>query len=236
MRPYIYWMCFMLGLSLTATAQSGPPDSDPVLQGSASYSMPQQAIDAEIDGKVVMGIHLDESGTPTKAWLASGPAWPCGSTPMKAIEELSLSLTAAMMKLRFTPPVKGGKPVSRDIGLTLTLKNPYLGKKMPAPEIDPKTGKPKPRLVVGGVINGKATSLPAPAYPSAAKANRDHGGVTVEVLIDEQGNVIRAGALQGPATLQFASRDAACGAKFSPTRLSGNPVKVSGVIVYNFNL
>ena len=58
--------------------------------------------------------------------------------------------------------------------------------------------------------------------------------MNVQVLIDEQGKVISASAVSGHPLLQAAAVAAARGAKFSPTVLSGQPVKVSGVITYNF--
>jgi TonB family protein len=95
----------------------------------------------------------------------------------------------------------------------------------------PGTG---PNQISGGVLNGKAIALPKPAYPAAARAVRASGPVTVQVLIDEEGNVISASAVSGNPLLRAAAVQAARGAKFSPTRLSGQPVKVSGVVVYNF--
>jgi TonB family protein len=88
--------------------------------------------------------------------------------------------------------------------------------------------------VSGGVLNGKATSLPKPSYPAAAKAVNASGSVSVQVLIDEEGNVVSANAVSGHPLLRMASEEAARGAKFAPTMLSGQKVKVSGVIVYNF--
>jgi len=98
----------------------------------------------------------------------------------------------------------------------------------------PPPPKPKPKTISGGVLNGKATSLPKPAYPAAAKAIRASGAVSVQVLIDESGRVISASAVSGHALLRAAAVAAAQGARFSPTLLSGQPVKVSGVITYNF--
>ncbi|HSS19936.1 MAG TPA: energy transducer TonB [Pyrinomonadaceae bacterium] len=86
----------------------------------------------------------------------------------------------------------------------------------------------------GGVLNGKAISLPVPAYPAIAKAANASGTVTVEVTIDEDGNVISAKAVGGHPLLQAASVAAARNAKFSPTKLSGQPVKVTGVLTYTF--
>jgi TonB family protein len=99
----------------------------------------------------------------------------------------------------------------------------------PAP---PKPGKP----VSGGVLNGKAISLPAPAYPPAARAVRASGTVIVQVTIDENGRVISASAISGHPLLQQSAVGAARNARFSPTKLSGVPVKVTGTINYNFNL
>ncbi|MDQ6653338.1 MAG: tetratricopeptide repeat protein [Acidobacteriota bacterium] len=88
--------------------------------------------------------------------------------------------------------------------------------------------------IIVGVINGKAISLPRPVYPEEARANRVQGVVTVRVVIDETGKVIRSCAIQGPALLTRTSEIAALGAVFTPTKLSGQPVKVTGVITYNF--
>lgn len=88
--------------------------------------------------------------------------------------------------------------------------------------------------VMGGVLNGKATSLPKPPYPPAAKAVRAGGTVNVQVLIDEQGKVVSASAVSGHPLLRAACEAAARGARFSPTTLSGTPVKVSGIITYTF--
>lgn len=105
----------------------------------------------------------------------------------------------------------------------------------PAPKPTPKeTPKPAPKTVSGGVLNGKATSLPKPQYPAAAKAVRAGGAVSVQVLISESGSVISASAVSGHPLLRAAAESAARGARFSPTLLSGQPVKVSGVITYNF--
>jgi len=98
----------------------------------------------------------------------------------------------------------------------------------------PPPPKKVPKQISGGVLNGKATSLPKPPYPPAARAVRASGAVSVQVLIDESGNVVSASAVSGHPLLRAAAVQAARGARFSPTQLSGQPVKVSGVITYNF--
>ena len=90
------------------------------------------------------------------------------------------------------------------------------------------------KIVSGGVVNGKAVNLVKPPYPPAAKAVRASGQVQVQVTIDENGNVVSAKAVSGHALLRGAAESAARSSKFSPTMLSGQKVKVTGVIVYNF--
>jgi TonB family protein len=76
--------------------------------------------------------------------------------------------------------------------------------------------------------------LPKPIYPPAARAVKAQGAVNVQVIIDEEGNVESANAVSGHPLLRNASEEAARNAKFTPTLLENIPVKVSGVIVYNF--
>jgi protein TonB len=102
----------------------------------------------------------------------------------------------------------------------------------------PPAPGPRPILkpISGGVLNGTALSLPQPNYPEAAKRMRTSGIVTVEVVLDETGKVVSANATSGPAILRDAAIQAALKARFSPTKLSGQPVKVSGTINYKFAL
>lgn len=105
-------------------------------------------------------------------------------------------------------------------------------------EPPPPVAAPRPLLkpVSGGVLNGRAVDLPTPAYPDTARRMRTSGLVTIEVVVDENGKVISAQATAGPAILREPALQAALKAKFSPTKLSGQPVKVTGVINYKFNL
>jgi TonB family protein len=91
-----------------------------------------------------------------------------------------------------------------------------------------------PKIIKTGVINGKALRLVQPDYPPAARAIRATGAVMVEVTLDEQGKVISATAISGHPLLKAAAVEAARKSKFAPVMLDGVPVRVSGVIVYNF--
>ncbi|HZT57687.1 MAG TPA: energy transducer TonB [Pyrinomonadaceae bacterium] len=91
-------------------------------------------------------------------------------------------------------------------------------------------------IVSGGILNGKVISQPAPVYPAIARAARAHGTVAVQVTVDENGDVVSAQAISGHPLLQAAAVEAARQAKISPTFLSGQPVRVTGTLTYNFAL
>jgi protein TonB len=86
------------------------------------------------------------------------------------------------------------------------------------------------------VLTSKAISLPQPPYPAIAKQTRTEGKVSVQILVDEQGKVISAQTVSGHPFLVTVAREAAMRARFTPTILNGQAVKVQGVITYNFVL
>ncbi len=113
-------------------------------------------------------------------------------------------------------------------------KSEIIVPKPPPPIKKPTEESKKLPTISGGVVNGKAVSLPKPAYPQTARAVGASGKVDVQVLIDETGKVVSARAIGGHPLLRDAAEQAARSAKFSPTYLTDKPVKVSGLIVYNF--
>lgn len=143
--------------------------------------------------------------------------------------------------LRFLSSFQLGEPntSSESSGVTLAIPIDFGDASASSINGSPATLPPEPwpntlRSINGGVLNGKAISLPRPKYPKEARDAHDSGIVEVNIVIDEQGNVIKAQANSGPMSLRDASVAAALQARFTPTRLMGQPVKVSGRIVYNF--
>ena len=133
-------------------------------------------------------------------------------------------------------------PVYRPINLPAQAAMPEThsftlptNSKVELADTPPPKPKPAPLPVSSGVLNGKAIFLPAPTYPEAARTMRATGTVVVEVVIDENGKVVSAQVISGPGILRDASIQAAYRAKFVPTKLSGQPVKVTGTIKYNFS-
>jgi periplasmic protein TonB len=109
----------------------------------------------------------------------------------------------------------------------------------PPPPLPPKpepTPTPAPRNVTvsGGVLQGKAINRVQPPYPPIARAARASGAVQVQVTISEDGRVIEAAVINGHPLLREAALQAAKRWTFQPTELSGVPVKVQGILTFNF--
>lgn len=100
--------------------------------------------------------------------------------------------------------------------------------------VKPVTAEISQQSITSGVLNGRALLLPKPEYSRTARSAHASGTVAVQVIIDEAGDVIAAHAVSGNPLLQPASVAAARGAKFSPTKLCGEPTRVTGLIAYNF--
>ncbi len=125
-------------------------------------------------------------------------------------------------------------------GLTPTEQPEEVSKKveLEKPPVIKQAVKPEaekiPPTISGGVVNGKATNLVKPIYSSAARVMRIGGEVKVQVTIDEDGRVISAKSVSGHPLLRSAAETAAKSSRFTPTTLSKQKVKVTGVIIYNF--
>jgi TonB family protein len=104
------------------------------------------------------------------------------------------------------------------------------------PAVVSDTNPQPPAKVAGGILNGRALNMIKPGYPAAAREAGASGKVEVRIVFDETGKVIWAKAISGHPQLRQAAEDAAWQTKFSPTILSGQPVKTSGILVYNFVL
>ena len=127
------------------------------------------------------------------------------------------------------------QPVAPGAGTGNIISAPQRVEVKDEPPPPQPTPKPTPHAPIsGGVLNGKAVHLVTPPYPAIARSAHASGSVQVQVLIDENGNVVSAHAVSGHPLLQAAAVAAARASKFTPTKLSGQPVKVNGVIIYNF--
>ncbi len=215
--------------SATRTVNGG------VLNGRAiSLPKPEYPAEAKKDGAegaIAVTITIDEKGNVTSAVAAldyqtvhkTGE----GDTPeaKPAHPLLREASEKAAMGAKFAPTQLDGQPVK--------VTGVIIYNFVTSHSTDACDGNSF-KVLNGGVLNGKATSLPTPVYPPAAKTVGAGGTVSVQVAIDETGNVISAEAVSGHPLLRLAATEATRQAKFSPTFLSGLPVMVTGVITFNF--
>lgn len=116
-------------------------------------------------------------------------------------------------------------------GLFLTASVPQEVRAQSAPTPTPIT---LPKVISGGVLNGRALSLPSPVYPVKAKRYKVRGKVSVKIWINRKGEVYKSEALSGHTLLRPAALAAALKCRFEPTLYSGKPVEVIGIITYSF--
>ena len=204
------------------------------------------------DGWLVKGnVKLDDSGgnanfeVPVSGPKNSGTLYvraisPDGTWMYKRLDLVVGGETISLLDRNVAQPPGSNVDVEEDADDTSedapddTGKEPAPGSEVAPPP--PPSPSGDAQTISGGVLNSKATSKPQPAYPPIAKAARASGTVTVQVLVDETGSVVTAKAVSGHPLLQNAAVAAARNAKFTPTLLGGKPVKVSGVLTYNFVL
>ncbi len=178
-------------------------------------------------GVVSVEVVIDESGLVVSATGSPAIKVRAGAEGMMAEkEEIDPALIEAAENAarlaQFSPTMLSGVPVRIKGTITYNFE-PRVG----AADKDVMAG-------TGGVLNGKAISLPLPKYPPAARAVKAEGAVSVLVKIGEDGKVLEAQAVSGHPLLRAAAVNAALEAQFNSTVRDGQPVQVSGILVFNF--
>jgi periplasmic protein TonB len=223
-------------LDETVMAKMSQPASKPAAQpaaqpapSSAAQAAPAQTQTARANTNAQSGVAALPKPSPASGNSASSS----GTAQQPATKRVNSAAPAVLASL--------DKTVAPAAGLPLAVASSNSNEGGPAVKSDGEApaqpvmrGPLKP--ISGGILNGKAISLPAPTYPDTARRMRMTGTVEVEVVIDLNGKVISAKAVKGPSILASAAEMAARLARFTPTLLSGQPVKVSGIITYNFSL
>jgi len=182
--------------------------------------------DDALEEKFLSSFVLPERGPdPPKTTAANQPGEP---QPEVASEVAPDAQSQAQQQNQRKPEGDTGnteQPANTDPNAANTTANNSAQNQQQANQSNQKRGP-----ISGGMLNGKAIYLPMPEVPASDAS----GVVLVAVLVDEQGTVIDARAVSGPAHLHAAAVAAARLARFSPTLLMGEPVRVTGTLSYNF--
>ena len=218
----IYWYDNHLGeMELELTTLVAPVPVPQAKQPEHKEEAKPQKVEQNVDVRKELVASVDESRVPPKEISAKASDVPPVRRGVTTVVGTSDSNAAAPM------------PAGPGAGNVVTAPTKVQIADEPPPPEAPKPTPPR-APISGGVLNGKAISLPKPPYPQIARAAHAAGTVVVQVLIDENGSVVSAHAVSGHPLLQAVAVQAARQARFSPTKLSGQPVKVTGVIQYNF--
>ena len=135
------------------------------------------------------------------------------------------------------------KAIELDAGNVLAKKNllrlqaekSNIPANKPEPSASSVKQNPAQNLNVGE-LNIRAVTISTPIYPADAKKFRVQGKVTVQINIDENGNVTSAKAISGNGLLRASAEAAARKSKFKPFIVNNQNVKATGSMEYNFKL
>jgi TonB family protein len=199
----------------------GAAAGDVIIKAQPVYPAVAKQINAS--GEVQVSIVIGEDGRVVEA------------KAIKGHPVLRSAAEDAARKWVFKPTLLDGKPVKQPGTLAFVFMPP------PPPTSDPPAAEtsaetPKKLNVSGGVLQGNAIKRVQPPYPPIAKAARASGPVQVQITISETGEVIEAIVISGHPLLRDAALQAARQWLFKPTELSGAPVKVQGILTFNFTL
>jgi TonB family protein len=184
---------------------------------------PSIAKQVNASGEVQVEIIIDENGQVISAKAISGH-------PV-----LRSAAEDAARKWVFNPTLVDGKPVRQPGVLKFVFTAPMPSASVPTTEAT-SAETSKQINVSGGVLQGMAIKKAQPPYPPIARAARASGAVQVQVTISETGEVTEASVISGHPLLRDAALQAARQWLFKPTELSGVPVKVQGILTFNFTL
>ncbi len=228
-------LLLLTGVSVEGTsAQTAPKVINGGVVNGKAINLPKPDYPTElkaagVEGTIAVNVVIDEAGNVISAEAEINDQRMRKAEdgtvlePAVADPQLRSSAEAAARGARFAPTMLSGVAVQ--------IKGRIVYNFSAANRVVSSDGQPK---VSGGVLNGKAKTLALPEYPAAARAVGAGGAVSVQVLIDEDGNVVSATAVSGHPLLRAAAEKAAMQSTFGQTMLSGNPVKVSGVLTFNF--
>lgn len=209
----------------TVNAQDNYQEEKLTILKSEPFFLSKEAVDAGIEGDLNVHIKIDKDGRVVNASVKGGPLYPCDSEPLNELKSIWTLAQQNVASIQFKPYMVKGKaqPIEFYMSFPLEKRRDSV-----------VTTSTENAVKDQGVINGLAIKLPKPKYPQSLKPFTTPSRVSVQVIIDIDGNVIKAGTLSGPFAFHDNAREAACKAKFSPTYVDGVAVRATGRITYNF--
>lgn len=230
--------------SADVTAQTDRPGDathPAVILHSVPLDIPDEVKKTGLGGTMKVMVSIDKDGNVSGVEDVIGPDGVCRQVTQLDVVAMRNASKLVALQTKFVPAQSKGRPISSWAWLDFEFPRPALKDKLvlTTPDGEVRTypvtaGSDEREPRRSGVLNGRALSMPKPPYPPAARSVRASGTVSIRVFIDENGEVFSASAVSGHPLLRPAAEASACKARFSTTKLDGAPVRVSGVITYNF--
>src|SRR5258706_10752196 len=172
-RKYSSLAVFLFALGFSVAAQDKPADTGAKLSSAPPFAISPEDEAAGIDGTMKIALDVNKSGDVTNAVVYVGPAWPCTDKLDSRVVSVMRDAEKFVRAYKFSPAIKDGKPVATRVGIKVTIGRSAYAK--PGITLKAAPGTVEPKSVTGGVLNGRALSLPKPDYPMEAKQTRAGG-------------------------------------------------------------
>jgi TonB family C-terminal domain len=218
-------------------------DSSTFLNRGLAYFNKKNYDKALLDFNLVIQMNPKESA----AFFARGNLYDIVGNPEKAITDLQVAVDldpanelakSSLKRLKDDQAAKAAATAAAIKPPAPEIKQPVVENKQPAADTTAKTAASKPEsesIDLGQLTSAMATRMVTPIYSAIAVKAGASGRVTVQVTLDEAGNVISAKAIDGHQFLRQSSEDAARRSKFKPAMFNNHPIKATGTIVYNYS-
>lgn len=252
-RPLVASFLLLIALTSLAVSQAVPVrvrTDENVMAGRllrrVSPIYPPLARQARIQGTVILKVIITKSGDVANIQLVSGH-------PM-----LAPAAIEAVKQWKYDPYLLNGDPIEVEtklaVNFTLSDKPPATGSTPPDSAkagdsggafsgiISPHQEQPAPPVVPqrvrvsSGVAQGLLVSKVNPIYPQEAKDQRIQGVVTLQVIVDKEGNVADIKVISAHPLLAPPAIEAVKQWKYRPYLLNGNPIEVDTQVQVNFTL
>lgn len=216
-----------------------PRISEAVMRGQRTQKIdavyPSTALQAGIQGFVLLNVRIDKDGNVAEVTLVSGHPL-LVQAAMDAVKQWKYQpylLNGAPTELETTVHLRfdlsgGGNVIEPEASMT------ELAPAIPADTAGPEV--PKRVRISQGVATALVADKVQPEYPAEAREQHIQGSVLLQVIISEEGNVENLQLISGHPLLAAAAIDAVKQWKYRPYLLNGQPVEVQTQVLVNFTL
>lgn len=170
-------------------------------------------------------VEADNSNEPAKAAVAR----------LKDAKAKAAAQVAAQTVKPADQPAKPAAPVVKPEETTAKVETKPAETKPAEPKTtEPASNEPPPAMVAVGDLNSLVVELETPRYTEMERRMNVQGRITVNVILDSAGKVVKVDTESGPSSLRKSAEEAVRRSKFKPATVNGQPVGASGYLVFNF--